>query len=462
MATSGEPMNRMGRALLFLFAMPAVLQGFMHAPAQSLVQGVYAKHTGLSLTALGSALLLTRFFDAVIDPLIGALSDACHRRLRSRKMLIALGTAVTLLGQWFLYRPPADVSIIYFTGWFMMTYLGWTLTEIPYRAWSMELSSDYVFRSRIQVWLGVALLIGALSFYAVPYIQKALGLSRSTEFDLSTMAVTAAIVVVVFPIVNLLALWRLPDGPAHCEAPPIGLRDLGSAIGRNPPLLYFIFVFAAFGISGGLGQGVYYLYFDSYLGLGKHFAAVFLLALPVSVIAIPFWGWVSQHFERRSVWAITLAAGGLCYCGLGFIEPGPNALTLATVCVISTCFFVSSTLVIGMALLGDAIDYGRWRFGQDHAGLYMASYTLLQKFAGGLGVALGLMILGWLGFDPTARAQSASASTGMKLIVSWLPGACCLLISPMVWRFPITRGSHARMMAEIAARDGSILRAEPQ
>jgi len=139
---NSSPRQRLGRASLLVFALPAIMQGFMHAPAASLIQGIYAKHAGLPLVALGTAVLITRLFDAFTDPLIGWASDWWRQKTGSRKPFIVVGTLVTAVGLWFLYRPPEGVTISYFLVWFTVAYLGWTMTEIPYRAWSFELATE--------------------------------------------------------------------------------------------------------------------------------------------------------------------------------------------------------------------------------------------------------------------------------------------------------------------------------
>ncbi|MGH8506048.1 MAG: MFS transporter, partial [Stenotrophobium sp.] len=62
------------RSMLFAFALPGVMQGFMHAP-EAQVQGIYARYAGLPLVALATALLLTRLLDGITYPLIGYLTD---------------------------------------------------------------------------------------------------------------------------------------------------------------------------------------------------------------------------------------------------------------------------------------------------------------------------------------------------------------------------------------------------
>lgn len=439
--------------MLFLFALPGLVQGLMHAPAQSLIQGIYAKHAGLPLAALGTAVLISRIFDAITDPLIGWTSDRWRQRGGSRKLFVAVGTVVTMLGLWFLYRPPQDVTIGYFLGWFLVSYLGWTIIEIPYRAWSFELSSDYRTRTRIQTWIALFVLLGALMFYAVPAIGQALGWLDSPELDLKAMALAAVFIVVLMPLANLLAIWKVPDGQAAVPAPRESLRELGRVLLGNRPLMHFCAVFTVIGLVLGVGQGTVYLYLDSYLGLSDKIAAILGGAAIISIVAIPFWGWLCQRYDRVRVWAVSALGTAACLLGYGLVSPGEGALQLILPMVVAAHFFMACTAVVAPATIGDVSDYGRWQFNRDHGGLYMSTFTLVQKAVTGLGVAAGLFLLDAFGFDATASSQSDSGEFGIKLAIAWLPAVLVLAVTPLIWWFPLNRARHQALTRELAERD---------
>src|SRR5439155_15833656 len=91
--------SSLSRRTLFAFALPGLMVGFMHAP-ETIVQGIYAKYAGLTLSALAGALILTRLFDAIPYPLIGYLSDLTARRTGTRKPWLVAGTIVTVVSLW--------------------------------------------------------------------------------------------------------------------------------------------------------------------------------------------------------------------------------------------------------------------------------------------------------------------------------------------------------------------------
>ncbi len=455
-----KPLETINRGTLFLLCMPGAMQGFMHTPAASMIQGIYAKHAGVALAALGTAVLITRIFDAITDPMIGIMSDAWYRKRGTRKHFVVVGTAITMVGLWFLFRPPEEVGIIYFTVWFLVTYLGWTVTEIPFRAWTLELTSEHKLRTRIQTWLGVAALLGTYSFYFIPVTTQALGLTESNELNLDTLRYAAFVIIGIMPIVNLLAVWRVPNGEHHEEQPIIKGKELWTAVRMNGPLVYLVLITLFSNLMAGLTQGTSYLYIDTYLGLSEEHAGLLMLAMPVMVIAVPFWGFMCQKFERHKVWAIAIACGGIIYTAYGFIPPGSENAGLVAASMMGALFFAACAVPASLPMFGDVMDYGRWKFGHDFGGMYMSFYSLIQKTIVGAGLAISLIVLGWFGFDAAASEQTATGAFGIRFTAALLPGISMTLVAPFIWFFPITRAKHENMMADIRARDAAMAKAE--
>ncbi|WP_162932557.1 MFS transporter [Solimonas sp. K1W22B-7] len=449
----------LGRGLLFAFALPAIMQGFTHAP-EAMVQGIYAKHAGVSLEALATALLLTRLFDGLTYPLIGYLSDRTARRTGSRKPWIVVGTVVTVTGLWFLYRPPQAVTSGWFLCWFMVTYLGWKLTEIPYSAWSVALSSDYVQRSRIQVWRGLAMLIGSFVFYLVPYMAKALGLSDTTELNLQNMALVGVVVLVLVPAMNLYSLWCVPDGELP-PPPPVAAaeswrnswRVVWHAVARNKPMIHFLAAFVPATFLAGMATGASYLLIDSYLGLGKQLPGIMLVAIPLSVISVPFWGWLGTRYERHHTWSVALGAMSLSYACLALLPRGEAGHTPLIVIYAAVVFCLTSIMVIAPAMVGDIADHGRLQSGEDRAGIYIAIIAFVTKSLGGVAAALALALVGWFGFDAKATEQTASGTFGIKLVSIYLPALGLGIASLLIWGFPITRRQQEATAAALRERD---------
>ncbi|WP_432838183.1 MFS transporter [Dactylosporangium sp. CA-092794] len=459
---AGSSASPLRRDLLIAFTLPTGILGVMHGP-EGLIQGVYAKHAGISLGALALALLLTKVFDAVTYPLIGYLSDRTYVRTGSRASWLIAGTALSVVGVWFLLRPPSDVNVWWFGIWMAVTYLGWKVIEIPLQAWSYVLTGDYKQRARVQGWRGMAQIIGQLLFFLLPVLAMQIGVSATTEVDFGSLGLVAIVCAVALPLATLLLIVRVPakvvvrSAPTGPTRPRLRLRQLWHAVRQNPPLLRLLVAFLPVNLLTGMSSGLAYLYLDVYLGLGEALPAILGTALLTAIIGIPVWTALSGRFERHRVWAIALVLGGVVCALFALIPPGDGAAIAAFVLYpIVTLVLAGSVAVYAMS--ADIVDYGRLHTGEDHGGLYGSMFAFLQKSIMGVASALGLAVVAAFGFDATAATQTVSAVIGVKLGFAIAPALGLLGAAAIIWNYPLGRAKVLEIQAELAVRDGDSAR----
>ncbi len=442
------------RMTLLIFCLPAILQSFMHGPAGAVLQGVYAKEVGLSLTALASAILISRVFDAVSDPLIGYLSDRTQEKFGTRKPWLIGGMAISVIAVWQLYTPDENATAMSFTIWFVLAYLGWTMVEIPYRSWGLALSGEYAERTRVMTWVAMGTAIGGMAFFVMPFIQQSLGLVDTPEITTVTLAGTAIVVAVGLPLTVLLASWFVPNAVDEGRTGDLADSFVGllRSIFMNGPLIYITSLFLMMGIAAGMGGGLMFLYVDVYLGLGDRLAGLMLIAGPVLLIATPFWGWAANRFEKHRALAIAIALQGISALAYAFIPTGGTGFAVLLPVLLVGLVTQAAGIVAFPAIMGDIADYGRLKFGHDRTGVYFAFFTMAQKAIGGVGVALGLTVAAYFGFDATVAEQSESGVLGMQVSMAYAPALVSLLTVPLIWLFPINRARQEEIRATLKAR----------
>ena len=98
------------------------------------------------------------------------------------------------------------------------------------------------------------------------------------------------------------------------------------------------------------------------------------------------------------------------------------------------------------------VDYEEYRSGRRPTGLILSSSSMSQK----LGWALGGAVTGWLlaafGYDQSAAVQSGEAIAGVRLMMSWLPAAGCLVAVVAVLFYPLGEKRMERITTELALR----------
>src|SRR6202011_4869652 len=94
----------------------------------------YAQSLGLAV--VGGVFMLTRLWDTVSDPLIGLLSDRTRSRFGRRKPWIAAGGVIFAAATVAIFLPAGHPGALYLGAWLFAFYLGWTMMQIPFLAWS--------------------------------------------------------------------------------------------------------------------------------------------------------------------------------------------------------------------------------------------------------------------------------------------------------------------------------------
>jgi len=422
----------LSRGVLAAYAAPAFSQALIHGPVGTVIQGIYGTQFGLPLAAIGAVLLVARIFDAITDPLIGFVSDRVETRWGHRKPWLVAGSLIAVVACWKLYVPPADIEVSYFLLWFLLAYLGWTISEIPYRAWLAELSDDYNERTRIATWRTFARYLGFIAFYGIPFLP----LFESTEFTAETLKVTAILAAVALPLTAAVAAWRVPRGRIRRSEHEVRLRQALPAALANKPLLWFLLIYALTGTANGMAYGMLFFFVGGYLGMPETLALLFVLGAPVGALAMPAWGWLARQIGKQRTWAYGyLASAGFMLAHL-LVPPGPGSEPLLVAVNLGIFLVSPAGLVIPAAMLADIVDYGRWKFRADYAGSYNALQTMMEKGLEGLGAAIGLAVAGWMGFN--AEAPGEDGRLGLLIAFPLLPAVLTLISVPLIWRFPIT------------------------
>ena len=183
---------------LISYAATAIPLAMLGLPLYIYLPTFYAQSVGLSVTAVGIILFVSRLTDVITDPLVGLYSDRFQSKYGKRKPFMLLG-AVMLIGSFYaLIHPPAEHTPLWLLGFSMLVYLGWSIISIPYLAWSAEITSDYHEKTRLSAARELFTIIGALSALLIPYLY-----SVSEDADKSLNILYVAFLITLFIMLPL-------------------------------------------------------------------------------------------------------------------------------------------------------------------------------------------------------------------------------------------------------------------
>jgi glycoside/pentoside/hexuronide:cation symporter, GPH family len=439
--------DRLRLGIIALFAAPNVALAIMHLPVLLVLPAYYAKHTQISLAAIGTVLLIGRLYDAVTDPLIGLLSDRTETRIGGRKPWILAGIPIACIAVVQLFTPPSTAGTGYFLLWSVLLFSAWTMIDIPYAAWAVELSRDYDERSRIMTVRGTMGFVGGFLFMASPILLSPW--TGSTTIGAEVLTFSAWAIALSLPVLMGLAIWRVPTG-VNLAVTKASIRSIGNALRVNKPLRLYAAVMLGQGAAAGAWGATVLLFTDS-LGLGAKFALLLLVAWGIRILVAPLWLKLLYRFGKHRVWAAGIVASAVVTPLALLVPPGDSALPLLLAYAFTLGFIETAWMVAPSSVLGDITDYDTLKTGADQAGIYFAFNGLLLKSAAAIGGGVAFWVLSLVDYD-VKGVNTGMQLFGLHLSFAILPAMIYLICGLAIWRFPIDARRHGIIRRRIEAR----------
>ncbi|MDP3897245.1 MAG: MFS transporter, partial [Mesorhizobium sp.] len=214
---------------LVFYALPALPLAALTLPLYIIVPTFYSETLGLSLAAVGAALLFVRIFDAVNDPLIGWVADHWRPAFGRRRAFFLLSLPLTAFSAMMLFWPPQGVGPLYIAAWGAALSVGYTTTLLPYSAWGAELAGSYAERSRVTAFRESFTLVGTLVAIAVPF---AIGIGSAE--GLHGLAVLGLGVGGLLLVLGGVAVARVPEPAEYSVSRVSFLGGLGHMAANRP------------------------------------------------------------------------------------------------------------------------------------------------------------------------------------------------------------------------------------
>jgi Na+/melibiose symporter-like transporter len=450
--------NRLSSWTLIAFGSPSIAATLLIAPVFGILPSYYAIHTKVTLAEIGTAFLLARILDALIDPVVGVLSDRTSSRLGPRLPWMIGGAILTMPALYFLFLPPADADVMYFFVWSFTVMFGWTLLTIPHGAWAAELTDDYDERSRVFGVRNVLASVGGFAFFLLPPALEPL--TGSTEITVETMW---ALVILLWIVTPLTLIWAALRAPLHSLKTsqsmllPSSLMAVIRSISGNGPFLSFVCITTFAGVATGMATALTFLYIQDYLKLGAYFWIFGIIAPLAGIISTPMWLWLSRRFSKHSVWSVGLLLGGIAGLPTLFLEPGEQSLypLLAITIVVYTLHGV--IIALPPAILADIADYQAWKQNTNATGNYFSLLVLLSKVTTAVGASFALLLSDFLGYAPSASNATNVTALLIPLIV--IPTLMYVYASATIWSFPLNRQRQSVISRRLAQRQARAERA---
>lgn len=395
----------------------------------------YSEAVGLGLATVGLMFMLGRIFEAVTDPIIGALSDRTVSRFGQRRPWIVVGTPLAIVAAWFLLTPEPGASPTYLLVALLAFYLVWTAVYIPHQSWGGELAADYHERTRIAGYRETGAFVGYLLAAIVPLVYWKYVQGVAAPTFLQTVQTIGVLFAVTLPIAVIWCLTVVPAAKRGEADKPPSWNELYAILGRNKP---FVRLAVAYFIDR-LAMGVYFaaqpLLLAIALDLQDYFLWIALANTIAAVVLAPLWIGIARRLGKHRTYVVANLVTMLSYALLFVVEPGQLWLAVAANVVMG--FGNGGTMITPPAMAADTVDYDEMKSGVSQMAGHMSFVAFVFKFGMAAGPFVGLGFISLFGFSGMQDVPTETGLLGIRLCASWLP--IVLLVPPilMMWHFPI-------------------------
>ncbi len=416
---------------------------------------------GLDPLLIGIVFASMRVFDAILDPLVGWLSDNTRSRWGRRRPWIFLGSLVGGLSFALLWqaRPEWSEAAIttYFIVWCLFFFTGFSMTVIPTDALGFELTPNYEERTRLYSWSSAIVKVALLIFpwmFAITQLSiwenEAQGL-RAVGLLFGGIYLVTAILPAIFCKERHRKIAREEGKTSFVEALRLTLKNriYLQLCGMVLSAIFAGQVYMLFGTH----LSVYYLFGGDKADGGSFFGIFGSLAAIVGLVAILVINRFFIHVDKKQ---IVLFASGLAFIGWlsAFFLITPSMPWLTLIPVSMNAIAVSSFWLVIGSLYADVTDADELLTGRRREGILASFGSFLAKAGGTIGAVLGGIVLSRTGFDAGLATQPSSTVAAMKTIYIAFPMLGYGTAFLIALKYPLTKQRMAEIRHELETRRG--------
>ena len=412
----------------------------------------YTDVFGISMSAVATLMLFSRFWDAINDPIIGGLSDKTHTRWGRYRPWLLFAAPLTALVLILTFWAHPDWSqthkIIYMAVTYCILVFGYTCVNIPYGTLCGAMTQNMTERAQINTSRSVSAMIaiGIINIITIPLIEW-LGNGNAQRGYLLIAVLYGA----VFAICHIFCFAKTKEVVEVPEAQKIPLRLQLQAVVKNKPYLLallgqVLFGFILYGRNADLLY--YFTYVENDAVLFTYYSMAIIVPSIIGAACFPkVFQWTSNKGWAASVFAF---GTGITMIALFFFSPVASPIPFYLFAALSQFFFSGFNTAI-YAIIPDCVEYGEWRTGIRNDGFQYAFISLGNKIGMALGTALLALSLGWAGYEANS-VQNASVLAIMRHSFSTIPGVLWVVTALALFFYKLDKRSYNRILNVIKYR----------
>lgn len=433
---------------------------FGHAVAgfgQNLIYGFWSGYTmvfftdvfGIAASAAGLIVLASRIWDAINDPMMGAIADRTRTRWgRYRPWLLFMSLPIVIFLTLNFSTPnlSGSAKVAYAAVTYILMSMAFTGVDVPYWTLPSAMSSDTNQRGSIFATSRLSTTLSSLlvSVIAVPII---------TAFSKNGMAAGYRNAALIFGCAGaalyLVGFFFIREHIAPAQKQKFSLSSTMMVIVKNKPLLLTLAAFILINTANYIRSGMSIYYAVNNLGSMSLVPILSLVAIPGMVIGMMLTPVLMRKFDKRNLFIAFCLAGAVLY--FIYFLYGYKNLTLVLAFNAIAPIPLGSLSILASTMISSTIEYVEWKTGQRNEGIISSSQTFSSKVCIAIGGGISGLILTLSNYVPNQQ-QAVSTLNIFHGTLTLVPTVLFLIaIVPMLF-FDLTNKRYAEIVEELKQR----------
>ncbi|MDD3837705.1 MAG: MFS transporter [Phenylobacterium sp.] len=469
--------RKLGAGTKLLYALGATATSLKGRALSTFLLIFYNQVVGLPPKFVGMILMVAIIVDAVVDPLVGQISDNFKSRWGRRHPFMIAAALPYPLAFFLLWNPPTDWSDPMLLGWLATLLIGVrildTFFELPHQALAPELAYEYDSRTRLMALRHFFTVIGGLGMQVMAY-QVFLRenpdgsggvLARDGYFLYSLVG--ALIIFATMTISTLGTLNQVPhlrQAPARKVSFRVMVREVIETLSNRTFLVITgaaMFISIAVGVRNGLELYIGLYFWNLTQPQLATLATVSVIGGFLGTALAPF---IASRLGKKIGLIAVFGTAVLVHVTpvslrlLGLAPPNgtPELLALIYGEEIFNSTLAAATGVILASLVADVVEDAEVKTGRRSEGLLLSATALMRKVVSSAGPFIATLVLTLIAFPVGAERKEVAPEVLHSLGLAYVPTILGLygVAIAALFAFNISRQTHEenlRKLREAAA-----------
>lgn len=415
---------------------------FTFSLVNSFLTMFYTDVLGIATGAITVLMLVARIWDAVNDPIWGALIDSRRPTKHGRFRPYILGASIPLaIAAFFMFFKMPGLSEKQYLIYAYITYIiygmMYTGVNIPYGSLASVITDDEIERSSLSMWRSVGAGIGGLPaqillpLFVYSAVSGVGGTTKVLDANRLSIAVgcLSIFTVITFFVHFKLTKERVTVSPKQNESNYNLFRSVRMLV-KNKPFLALCGVSMLLICFQMYTQTVYnYLFKNFYEKPGLYSIVTICTYLPMAMF-LPVMGKLVRKFGKKEICSAGIAfaaAVNVVMYLLGFTSLASNPYLFLVMTFLSGAGQTFLVMEI-WAMVMDVIDYHELLSGRREESTAYSFYSFARKLgqtAAGAGVPA---ILGFIGYNGKLASQSEQVIEKLYGVATLVPAIILIIL----------------------------------